>query len=67
MEDAMEVYSRPFYSTRPVVYMAEKSFQLLAEYLEPIKMNENNHIGKQDSSYIRQGSCSIFLFTEPLE
>lgn len=65
----MKGYSRPFYSTRPVVYMAEKSFQLLAEaeYLEPIKMNENNHIEKQDSSYIRKGSCSIFLFTEPLE
>lgn len=66
MEDVLEVYLRPFCSTRPVVCMDEKPFQLLDEYLEPIKMSENNHIEKQDSSYIRKASCSIFLFTEPL-
>lgn len=66
MEDILEVYSRPFDKKHPVICMDEKPFQLLDEYLEPIWMNENNHIKKYDSEYIRKGSCSIFMFTEPL-
>lgn len=66
MEDVLEVYSRPFNPSRPVVCMDEKPFQLLDEYLEPIEMSKNNHTVKYDSEYIRKGSCSIFMFTEPL-
>lgn len=66
MEDVLEVYSRPFNENIPVICMDEKPFQLLDEYLEPIKMNEKNHSEKYDSEYIRKGSCSIFMFTEPL-
>lgn len=66
MEDVLEVYSRPFNPKRPVVCMDEKPFQLLDEYLEPIELGENNHTVKYDSEYIRKGSCSIFMFTEPL-
>lgn len=66
MEDVLEVYSRPFDSKRPVVCMDEKPFQLLDEYLEPISMNKNNHVEKYDCEYVRKGSCSIFMFTEPL-
>ena len=66
MEDVLEVYSRPYEATRPVVCMDEKPFQLLDEYLEPIPMSETNHIEKYDCEYVRKGSCSIFMFTEPL-
>ena len=66
MEDILEVYSRPFNENIPVICMDEKPFQLLDEHLEPIKMSENNHSEKYDSEYIRKGSCSIFMFTEPL-
>ena len=66
MEDVLEVYSRPFNENIPVICMDEKPFQLLGEYLEPIKMSENNHSVKYDSEYVRKGSCSIFMFTEPL-
>lgn len=66
MEDVLEVYARPFCAKRPVICMDEKPFQLLDEYLDPIWMSENNHIEKYDSEYIRKGSCSIFMFTEPL-
>lgn len=66
MEDVLEVYSRPHEEKRPVVCMDEKPFQLLDEYIEPIPMSENNHIEKYDCEYVRKGSCSIFLFTEPL-
>ena len=66
MEDVLEVYSRPYNEKRPVVCMDEKPFQLLDEMYTPIAMGENNHIKKYDCEYIRKGSCSIFMFTEPL-
>ena len=66
MEDILEVYSREYNPQRPVICMDEKPFQLLDEYLEPIPMSKNNHITKYDSEYVRKGSCSIFMFTEPL-
>ena len=66
MEDVLEVYSRPFDPKRPVICMDEKPFQLLDEYLEPIPLSKNNHTVKYDSEYIRKGTCSIFMFTEPL-
>lgn len=66
MEDVLEVYSRPYDPKRPVVCMDEKPFQLLDEALEPIPMSKTNHIEKYDCEYVRKGSCSIFMFTEPL-
>ena len=66
MEDVLEVYSRPYDPKRPVVCMDEKPFQLLDEEREPIPMSEDNHVEKYDSEYIRKGTCSIFMFTEPL-
>ena len=66
MEDVLEVYSRPYDPDRPVICMDEKPFQLLDEYLEPIPMKKDNHIEKYDTEYMRKGSCSIFMFTEPL-
>ena len=66
MEDVLEVYSRPLDPERPVICMDEKPFQLLDEHIEPIPMSENNHIKKYDCEYVRKGSCSIFMFTEPL-
>ena len=65
MEDVLEVYSRPYNEKRPVICMDEKPFQLLDEMLSPIPMSENNHSKKYDCEYVRKGSCSIFMFTEP--
>ena len=66
MEDVLEVYSRPYQAEYPVVCMDEQPFQLLDEYLDPISMSETNHTEKYDCEYVRKGSCSIFMFTEPL-
>ena len=66
MEDVLEVYSRPYNENRPVICMDEKPFQLLDEMFTPISMSENNHCKKYDCEYVRKGSCSIFMFTEPL-
>jgi len=65
MEDVLAVYSRPFDEHRPVVCMDEKPLQLLGESQEKIKMKPGIP-ERYDSEYVRHGTCSIFLFTEPL-
>ena len=64
MEDVLEVYSRPYNERYPVVCMDEKPLQLLAETRKEHRKSNGALI--QDSEYIRRGTCSIFLFTEPL-
>ena len=66
MEDVLSVYARPYDEKRPVVCMDEKPYQLLDEEYPPIKMSETNYTEKYDCEYTREGTCSIFMFTEPL-
>jgi hypothetical protein len=66
MEDVLAVYSRPYTAEYPVVCMDEKPFQLVEDRFNLIKMSANNHTEKYDYEYERRGSCSIFMFTEPL-
>ena len=61
----MEVYSRPYDPARPVICMDEKPFQMLGEVREAIPMKQGE-AEKVDSEYKREGTCSIFIFTEPL-
>ena len=65
MEDVLEVYSRPYDGKRPVVCMDEKPVQLLAEAREGFTSNSSG-IRYEDNEYVRNGTCSVFLFTEPL-
>ena len=65
MEDVLEVYSRPYDERRPVVCMDEKPVQLLAEAREGYTSKKSG-ICYQDNEYVRNGTCSIFLSTEPL-
>jgi len=66
MEDVLSVYERPYNEDYPVVCMDEKPYQLLDDRHEPIPMSEDNKALKYDGEYERKGTCSIFLFTEPL-
>lgn len=66
MEDVLEVYTRPYDENKPVVCMDEKPYQLLDDSTPPLNMSETNHVKKTDCEYERRGSCSIFMFTEPL-
>ena len=61
----MEVYSRPYNPDIPVICMDEKPYQLLGEVREPIPAKPGG-VEKVDSEYKREGTCSIFIFTEPL-
>lgn len=65
MEDVLEVYRLPRNDEYPVICMDEKPLQLLADLRGKIKMSEG-HNEYFDNEYIRKGTCSIFLFTEPL-
>lgn len=66
MEDVLDVYQRPYDEKCPVVCMDEKPFQLLGETREVIPMKPGK-VKREDNEYIRNGTCSIFIFTEPLK
>jgi len=65
MEDVLEVYHRPHNPAAPVVCMDEKPYQLLGHVRDPIPAGPGHDL-KQDSEYVRHGTCSIFVWVEPL-
>lgn len=65
MEDVLDTYERPFDPSCPVVCMDEKPYQLLGEAREPLPMRPGKR-KKLDYEYVREGTASIFLFSEPL-
>lgn len=65
MEDVLAVYARPFDPARPVVCMDEKPYQLLAHARDPILAKPGQDL-REDSEYVRHGTCSIFVWVEPL-
>ena len=65
MEDVLDVYERPYDPDIPVVCMDEKPYQLLGEARESWAMRPGDD-KKIDSEYVRNGTCSIFAFVEPL-
>lgn len=65
MEDILDVYELPYDPTMPVVCMDEKPYQLLGDARKPLPMRSGD-TKKIDSEYVRNGTCSIFAFIEPL-
>jgi hypothetical protein len=65
MEDILSVYARIYDPMRPVVCMDEKPYQLLAHARDPIPAAPGHDL-KEDSEYVRHGTCSIFVWVEPL-
>jgi hypothetical protein len=65
MEDVLEVYARPRDRVVPVVCMDEKPYQLLGHARESIPAAPSSD-AKVDSEYVRCGTCSIFVWVEPL-
>jgi hypothetical protein len=66
MEDVLAVYERPYDAAYPVVVMDEKPLQLLADARvgTPAKPGQ---VAREDSEYVRHGTCSIFVWAEPLQ
>lgn len=65
MEDVLEVYSRPYDEKYPVVCMDEKPVQFFADFRTGFRSKKDGAV-YEDYQYIRNGTASIFLFTEPL-
>ncbi|MCK9342086.1 MAG: IS630 family transposase, partial [Synergistaceae bacterium] len=63
MEDVLELYAQPYDSLRPVLCMDEKPLQLLSHKRKSIPMERGKPL-REDSEYIRKGTCSIFMFNE---
>lgn len=65
MEEVLEMYARPYNPFHPVVCMDEQPVQLIKETRQPIPATEH-HPRRVDYEYERNGTASIFMFTEPL-
>jgi len=65
MEDVLDVYARGYDPNIPVVCMDEKPYQLLDHARPPIPATPGHDL-KQGSEYVRHGTCSIFVWVEPL-
>jgi len=65
MEDVLDVYEMSYTPMFPVVCMDEKPYQLLGEERDSWAMRPGDN-KKVDSEYVRNGTCSIFAFVEPL-
>lgn len=65
MEDVLSVYARPYDERFPVICMDEKPVQLFANARKSFH-SKDGRIEYEDNEYIRNGTASIFLFTEPL-
>jgi hypothetical protein len=65
MEDVLEIYSKPYNPSIPVICMDEQPIQLLNETRAPIPATQS-HPERVDYEYERSGTASIFMFTEPL-
>jgi len=66
MEDILAVYHRRYNPRWPVVCMDEKPYQLLEDVRDPIPAAPGRD-RKEDSEYARRGTCSIFVWVEPLK
>ena len=65
MEDVLEVYSRPYDKDYPVICMDEKPVQFFSDFRKGFRSKKDG-VQYEDYQYIRNGTASIFLFTEPL-
>jgi len=66
MEDVLEIYHRPYNPKFPVVCMDEKPIQMLKEIRTP-QFVAPAKPARFDCEYERNGTASLFLFSEPLK
>lgn len=65
MEHVLTVYHRPYDPRFPVVNMDEQPVQLISESRNPLPMRPGD-TQKIDYEYVREGTCNLFMFVEPL-
>lgn len=73
MEDVLNLYESEYNGETPIVCVDEKPYQLLDDIIKPIPMNpekagkfkKGSNIKKEDYEYERNGTCNIFMVSEP--
>jgi hypothetical protein len=65
MEEVLETYERRYDPAHPVICMDEQPVQLIKETRQPIPATKD-HPQRVDYEYERNGTASIFMFTDPL-
>jgi len=65
MEDILELYQTPYDPQVPMVCMDEQPVQLIKETRKPLPAEPGNP-ARYDYEYERNGTATIFRFTEPL-
>jgi hypothetical protein len=65
MENILDLYCLTYDEDYPVICMDEKPYQLLDDVLFPLPMKPGKP-KRIDYEYERKGTCSIFVFSEPL-
>jgi hypothetical protein len=65
MEDVLEVYTRPYDPTRPVVCFDEASKQLVADVTPALPLQPGRP-ARVDYEYERRGTANLFMVFEPL-
>ena len=65
IEDALEVYHRPYDEDRPLVCLDEASKQLIGEAVQPLPP-EPGQPERFDYEYVRNGTANLFMISEPL-
>jgi len=65
MEEVLETYKKPYDPEHPVICMDEQPVQLIKETKAPIPATKD-HPKLVEYEYERNGTASIFMFTEPL-
>jgi DDE superfamily endonuclease len=66
MEDVLDVYTRPYDESRPLVCLDETSKQLIAETRTPLPMAPGQP-ARYDYEYKRNGTASLFMLFAPLQ
>ena len=65
MEEVLDLYCQPYDARYPVICMDEQPKQLLAETRTP-RPAQPGRPATYDYEYVRHGSCTVWLFVEPL-
>jgi len=65
MENILELYGLPHNPKIPIVCFDEKPYSLLSDRYEPLPMKPGTE-AREDYLYNREGTCSIFVFIQPL-
>ena len=65
MEELLDLYSRPYQASEPLVCFDERPVQLISETRQPIAACAGAHPQRYDYEYNREGTANLFGFFQP--